>query len=292
MNFLLRIRQAAGNLFRNHKLTYFLHGLFVFGLFYAYTENAYEEQLFGAIAQNVRSTMSTEALKSEDSIVNKCLSMTHYLEARRRKIFGDTELKGFKAEILQPVTFDLMTGKGACGSSSYVMGRLLREFDIPFRFGQMKVNGIYGGHIIVEAYVNGKWRALDPLYELKFIDQKGQLASFTDVQTQWNYYKQQVPVGYDTSYRYEDVQYTNWNKIPVVMPVFKQILSWVKGEEYVKTVSVRVWVLSKYKVIFRIGITLYLSLLLIRLYLYRHKPLKKATELLQPINKKFSAGLW
>ena len=108
-----------------------------------------------------------------------------------------------------------MTTNGACGSYSYILSRLLNELKIPNRIAQMKVNGEYGGHILVEAKTPKGWIVLDGLYDLYFKKMNGELASFKDVQDNWNYFRDQVPANYNHQYRFEGVRYTNWSKIPV-----------------------------------------------------------------------------
>lgn len=255
-------------------------------LFYFYSESIYEKQLFGAIAENIKMDLPVSEPSRQDSIIARSLRITHNLEKNRVAVFGAFEFKGFKAETIQPVTFDLMTGKGACGSNAYVLARLLQEFKIPVRVAQMKVNGNFGGHIILEAKPRQRWIVLDALYELKFTRPDGKLAGFQDVHNDWNYYQNQVPADYDSSYRYEDVQYTNWNKIPVLMPVLRQLLVWIKGEEFVSTLSLRAVFLQKFSVLFYATLALYVLILLFRLYLFRLFHQKQASRLLAPLQAK------
>lgn len=188
--------------------------------------------------------------------------------------FGGTDFSGMKADLIQPVTFDLMTGKGACGSNSYVLGRILQEFGMQVRFPQMKVNGAYGGHILLEAKTSDGWKVFDPLYNLAFKRPDGKLASFSDVHADWNYYKQQLPKDYDINYAYEDARYTNWGKIPVVMPLIHQFLSLIKGKEAADTYSLRTLFLSKYNIIFNTILVVYIALCLSMVKLFARK--KKA----------------
>ncbi len=63
---------------------------------------------------------------------------------------------------------------------------------------------------------------LDPSYDLVFRKPDGNFASFSDVNSNWNWYKNQPPKDYNTDYKYEEVRYTNWNKIPLIMPTLKR----------------------------------------------------------------------
>lgn len=289
---LLALRHALGRLFRNHKVFYFMNGLMIGVLFYFYSESYYEKQLFGAIAANISADLPSTERARQDSIIARSLRITHSLEKNRVAVFGAFNFNGFKAETIQPVTFDLMTGKGACGSNAYVLARLLQEFKIPVRVAQMKVKGFFGGHIVVEARPRQRWIVLDALYELSFSRPDGKLAGFEDIRNDWNYYRLQVPADYDTSYRYEDVQYTNWNKIPILMPAIRQVLVWIKGEEFVRTLSLRVVFLQKFSVLFYATLILYILILLVRIYLFRLFHRKQASRLLAPLQAKLSHGAW
>ena len=160
-----------------------------------------------------------------------------------------------------------MTANGSCGSYSMILGRLLKELDYPVRFAQMKVGGKFGGHIILETKTKDGWVVLDPLYDLFFMRPDGKLASFADVGAHWDYYSKQVPPGYDYSYNYAGVQYTNWSKIPVVMPATKKVLNWAMGKEKADKISLRNIILSKFEFILKILFVIYLPLSAWTIYL-------------------------
>ena len=137
----------------------------------------------------------------------------------------------------------------------------------------MKVNGLYGGHILVEAKTAKGWAVLDGSYDLFFRKPDGNLASFADVGKNWDYYKNQVPAGYDNNYRYEGVRYTNWEKIPVLMHLVKNILYLFIGKERTDGLSFRSLFLRKFHVLFLIVGVLYLLLVftVIRKYIRKNK---------------------
>lgn len=240
----------------------FLNGFIVASLLYLYGENKYEGQLFKAIAAEVNKDLPASIPGRQDSILVRSLNITHYLMERRMNVFGSVDINAWKAEYLWPLTYDLMTGKGACGSHAMVLGRVLRELGFKIRISQMKVKDLYGGHIIVEAKTDEGWKVLDALYNLSFTRPDGKMAGFKDVQADWNYYKSQVPSSYNMDYRYEDVRYTNWNKIPVVLPAAKKLLSFVIGKDATDTLSIRSFVLKKYQVAFNCLLIFYILLIL------------------------------
>jgi hypothetical protein len=91
---------------------------------------------------------------------------------------------------------------------------------------------------------------MDPLFNLVFVSHDGRLASYKEVSANWQYFQQQVPrtedpelkypVGY---YDYRGVRYTNWSKIPVLMPALHSLLRLVFGDS-IEEVSLRAYVLN------------------------------------------------
>ncbi len=209
---------------RSNYLLIFLNGFLLASLAYFYIEDSYEQKVFTSLADYVKFTslQKTGSIKTEN-LITTSLTLTNYLGQGRRKIFEGQDLNSIKSELIHPVSFDLMTGKGACGSYSYILSRVLSELNIPNRIAQMKVSDNYGGHNIVEAQTADGWVVLDPLFNISFKKQDGKMASFSDIQRNWQYYQTQLPVGYNSNYNYAGVRYTNWDKIPVIMPAVKKV---------------------------------------------------------------------
>ncbi|HUR09943.1 MAG TPA: hypothetical protein VM012_01155 [Flavitalea sp.] len=268
----------------NSYVLLFLNGFFFAALVLFYTEGDYESKIFQRLAEEIRDHHSAGPL-TEDSLLVRSLHLTNALEKNRSVIFGKRQVSSFKSDFLQPLTVDLMTGQQACGGFSYVLGRILSELDIQYRFAQMRVNGVFGGHIIVEAKMPYGWVVLDPLYDLYFKRPDGKLASFADVQLNWAYYGKQVPAGYKMNYRYEAVRYTNWDKIPVVMPALKGMMKFAIGAEKTENFSFRNLVLRKFDLYISITLSIYLFLLslVVRKYIRRIERAKKMrAEILFP----------
>lgn len=159
-----------------------------------------------------------------------------------------------------------MTANGACGSYARVLARILQTAGVKVRFAEMEVNGQSGGHIIIEAKTSAGWVVLDPLYDLYFTTPRGTLASFSEVQKNWSFYKRQTPVHYNPAYRYESVRYTNWNKIPVLLPMVKKILQGVIGKEKTEHLSLRIYFLQPYHLAFYSLLSAYILILLVIYY--------------------------
>jgi hypothetical protein len=90
---------------------------------------------------------------------------------------------------------------------------------------------------------------LDPLYDLYFVRPGGGLACFQDVSSNWAWYRQQVSktYNYNMDYNYTSANYTNWDKIPVIMPAIKGILNVTIGRKAADAVSLRSLFLRKFR---------------------------------------------
>lgn len=236
-----------------HKLTNLYLLLFSFGVLLASTiyfkmESTYESEIFGAIAHFlVRDSIGKN---NTDTFILRALDIANEFEHNRLDVFARQEIKGLKANLFHPVTMDLVTGNGACGSASAILARILKANAYKVRFAQMKVGNIYGGHIVIEVYRDQQWIVLDPLFNLYFKDSTDKYASFKDVQTNFEYYKKQLPPDYPAEYKFEDVRYTNWDKIKIIGPIAKKILDLFIGEQKASEISIRSFVLRNYYICF------------------------------------------
>lgn len=281
MSFIRRIIRSNSFLVKRRKyILTFLNGFLLACLFYLYTERQYEKNIFASLAAYIQNSISTSDLSPagmEDSLIVRSVHMVHSLGERRMPVFTQYPIQGVKANYIQPVTLDLMTAQGACGSHAYVLGRLLQEMNMEVRFPQMTVQGRNAGHIILEAKTSHGWVALDALSDAFFRKPDGHLAAFNDIKNDWNYYQQQLPPDYDMSYRYEGVRYTNWDKIPVIMPLIKNVMYWTMGKEKTDSYSLRSFGLKKYNLLFNITLGAYLLVCLFTINLLIKARRKKAT---------------
>jgi hypothetical protein len=228
----------------------FLNGFLLASLFYFKMESNYEKELFRAIHTDISSKI--KSTDSQDSVVVKILHVCHYLLVDRETVFEGKQFQGFESDLLEPASIDLMTGRGACGSFSMVLARILQGYKFTVRIAQMKSQGVFAAHNLVEALTEHGWVVLDPFFNIYFEKPSHQLASFKDVKENWNYYKSQLPPGYNMNYNYEDVRYSNWSKIPIVLPAVKKILDLTLGKEKADGISLRTFFLRKYAICFNI----------------------------------------
>jgi hypothetical protein len=245
------IRRFLGNLY----FLTFLNGFLLASLFYFKMEANYENELFQAIRSDINSKI--RPAESEDSLIVKVMHVCHNLLIERGSVFEGKQFRGFKSNLLDPTSVDLMTGKGACGSFSVVLARILQGYHFPVRIAQMKSNGIFAAHNIVETKTSYGWVVLDPLYNVYFVNPSNKLAGFEEIKNNWAYYKPQLPPGYDMNYRYEDVRYSNWTKIPVVMPAIKKILDLTIGKAEADTISLRIYFLRIFNIVFYVNLIIF-----------------------------------
>lgn len=247
-----KFTRFAGKFLYTRKALVFVNGFLVASLLYFYTEDSYEKKVFEALAAYAQNHIPNSVNNKEEALLLNCLHLTHNLGENRAPIFSGKNVNSFESSVIHPVTYDLMTTNGACGSYAYILSRLLNELNIPNRIAQMKVNGVYGGHILVEAQTSRGWVTLDASYDLYFRKASGTLASFNDVQNNWNYYRSQTPASYDMRYKYDGARYTNWNRIPVLMPALKGIIELAIGREAARSFSLRTFFLRKFHVLFEV----------------------------------------
>ncbi|HVS97860.1 MAG TPA: hypothetical protein VHE54_15300 [Puia sp.] len=239
----------------------FLNGFLLASMFYFLMESTYENGLFASIKADVQTGL--DANDNADSLFVKSMHESYHLMHNRLATFANGSLLGPENGLFHSTSVDLMTTNGACGSYSQVLARILRSFNYPVRIAQMKAKGRFGAHNVVEANDGKHWILLDPTFDLYFVRPDAQLASFADVHQDWPYYSRQVPADYDPSYRYEDVRYTNWTKIPILFPLLKKVLTLTIGAERTNGMSIRTIWMNSYSVWFYVFLVLEITLFVI-----------------------------
>lgn len=228
--------------------------------------------------------MAANADRSPKNVSLQAMHLTHALLKDRIGLFNSPLAPNLRAGYLEPSVFDLMTGQAGCGSGTKVLARILLNFDYPVRIGQMKANGYFAAHNIVEVRIDDRWVVLDPLYNLAFFRPDSSLADFATLHRDWAYYKAQVPPGYDSNYRYEDVRYTNWSAVPVILPLLRRLLNYGLGERRTANICLRVHLLRIYNLFFYITLCCFI---LLNTYLWRPR---YGTMILKPLLRAFGAA--
>lgn len=230
----------------------FIFGASLTSSYLYYKRDMAEDSYFNALAKTI---MEKRKVYNEDSIIVDAVHLTHSLLQSRNALFNSTT-QATDISYDGSLTGDLMTASGACGSYAAVLCHLLQTLNFRARIGQMKVGDEFGGHIITEVLTENGWVVLDASYDLWFINTKGQLASFSEVGSRWSYYKTKTPPAYNPAYRYEDIRYTNWAKIPVIMPALKASLSLLLPKAKIREISIRPHFLRKYRILSMLSVSL------------------------------------
>src|SRR5580698_1092158 len=129
--------RLPGRIFKNLYFLTFLNGFLLSSLFYFKMESTYEKELFASIQKNINKKIDAD--DTQDSVVIKVMKTCNSLLGNRASVFSDSDdLEGFNVDYLHPATIDLMTARGACGSYSLVLARILQNYTFPVRIAQMK----------------------------------------------------------------------------------------------------------------------------------------------------------
>jgi hypothetical protein len=243
----------------------FTHGVTLTMLMVLMALSNYEDSLYDQILEN---TITPKMSDQRKALL--LLERTHSLLEPRLEIFAGQGYINIRDTLFRSSDIQLLDAKGACGSHAHVLGRLLQRAGIDIRIAQMKCGDTWACHILLDAKIDGEWVVLDALYGLSFENADGSLATFKEVGDDWARFSAQLPNDYDLSYAYEDVRYTNWDKLPVLMPIAKTVLALFLGDE-VETLSVRSYVLNVYQVYFWVAAMMYGCLAIFTLVFMRKR---------------------
>ncbi len=225
-----------------------IHVLFLLSIGFLYLERQHEDTLYHNIIRATK--VNYPQATSDTAYIRKLMETINTMMYNRLAVFNNTERLSVKNKLFNSVDADLMYGHGACGGFSKVLSRSLQLSGYKVRIGQMKVNGLFGGHIIVEVFLQDvqRWAVIDPLFLLTFPGKDGHWAGFNEIKSNWLYYRQLVPANYNNAYDYNDIRYANWEKIPVAGKLLYKSLQLVMGKEAAHGFSVRPYMLNMYSV--------------------------------------------
>ena len=208
----------------------------------------YEDRLYQRLVNRVIDVNS-----SEQDTALALLHASHQLVKPRVELFaqGPSSTERQNASTLRERFFNsgdlaLIEGSGFCGSYTHVLARTLNAAGIQVRIAQMKCGETWGCHILLEAKIDGHWAVLDPSFDMAYFKANGRLASFKEVGANWPQYRATVPNDYPGEYQYQDVRYTNWTKIPWIMPAIKATLDRLRGSD-AEPISIRAYILNLYR---------------------------------------------
>ena len=234
-----------------------IHVLFLLCIGFLYLERQHEDTLYYNIIRATK--INHPAAANDTAYIGNLMRTINTMMYNRFAVFNNTEQLSLKNRLFHSVDADLMYGQGACGGFSNVLSRSLQLSGYKVRIGQMKVNGLYGGHIIVEVFLKDaqRWAVIDPLFLLTFKGKDGNWTGFAEIKHNWAYYQQQVPADYNKAYAYTAVRYANWEKIPVLGKAMYGSLQLLLGKEKAHGVSIRPLLLNRYALWLKATIAFY-----------------------------------
>jgi hypothetical protein len=188
----------------------------------------------------------------------------------------DLKFNWLEVALTSPTMVFGMSKDGACGGYSLVLAQVLQKLGFEIRPLQMKVGNKFGGHIVLEVKINEKWCVVDPLYNLSFKNSLNQLASAKDLKQNWNFYKTQLPTGYNSTYKYDDFRYSNWERFSYFGSFIKNTISLFCGKEKAETFSFRSKFLNPRTLLFKLSLT---CLVLSSLFIIYRNVFKKRINL-------------
>ena len=216
----------------------------------------YTEELFNQLGKHILQEASLNHDNVEQTVI-RAMNTTYNLQKENRNNLFQYTPKSFKAKYMRSNELDLLDATGACGSASLVLARTYMNMGFPTRIGQMYANGVFGGHILVEVWNNDRWMVMDPLFNQVFYRPDSSLASFSEVKNNFAYYSKQLHPEYPKIYQYQDVRYTNWNKIPVLSPLLKKTLDIIYGEKRANQFCLRKYVIKFYLLWYYVFLSLF-----------------------------------
>lgn len=241
-----------------------LNAIMVLLLFFKYIDYRYEYAVYRSL---VTSNLDR---KSETKTFKNLLSLTFKIQSDRRGYINDMYgMNPFKSRWFRSGDIQLLDATGACGNFSHVLAELCQVAGFEVRMVQLYYQGHFGGHNIVEAKVDGKWVAADGLFKTFWVNPDSSLASLEEIRENPKLYSNQWPKGYPYQNAFTNFHYTNWDKIPVIMPALHEILCLILGEDKADKISIRIYLLNLHKAQFVFLLLVYFPIFIVSLrYLY------------------------
>ncbi|MDI6841132.1 MAG: transglutaminase-like domain-containing protein [bacterium] len=173
----------------------------------------------------------------------------------------------------------ILTYGSGCGGFAKVFAVLVRKMGIPARLLFSYKDGV-PVHVVTEVYYQKRWVVFDPYYKYYFPINDTLLATAEDLKNSSSLIEKVVDKkNYPfTSYIYQDVRRTNWNRIPIILPAVYKLLKKVIGDR-ADRISLNILAL-------RPKITLSYCLLLLIIILLIKRPFKREKSDLTPLLRK------
>lgn len=205
----------------------------------------HEERLYEVFADSCTSPTMTDLEK-----VQSLMRCVHRVIRDRQPFFSNDprhKLRSSYDTIFRSGDLELTQTDQGCGTHAAIFVEASRVMGLPARLVQLRKDG-RTVHIFSEVLLDGKWVVADATFQQMFRNPQGKFVGARDIVGNWSAYKDQAAPGYPTDeFDYEEVRYTNWDKVPVVLPAVKGILNLILGTEQADQISVRTYVLNRYQ---------------------------------------------
>ncbi len=216
---------------------FFAHGFLLALLLFHLLAASYEDEIFDMIVSQALTAEMTEEEKALE-----LMDRAHRLIKNRARVL---EWEKLSTSVLRTGVRELLEG-GHCGTFVHVNAELLKRAEMPVRIAQMRCGEVPTCHIILEAKVGDRWILMDPQFNHTYYRPDGIRASIGDVVGNWDAFRSQRPENFPRNFQFEEVRYTNWNKIPVLLPLMQAGLR-VINPERVEKISLRTYILNGHK---------------------------------------------
>jgi hypothetical protein len=201
----------------------------------------YENRLYDAlVAHAIRPGMGEEAR------ILALMRTSHTTVQAREPLFHDITIGGPHAALFRSGDTELLQADGSCGTCAHVFVEACHRANIAARVCQLSEGGTSTSHVIAEARLEDRWVVVDPLFNQVFRDRQGKLVGCEEIEADWEYYRRQAPDYLRLGYHFGSVRYTNWSKVPVLMPLAKKCLDLVVGQRRADRISLRSYCLNIY----------------------------------------------
>lgn len=240
--------------------TYFLvgaHVALITCIIFMLINADYQIRFYNALVARV----TTSDMNEQDKAV-ALMNSSYLLVSKSNEILNLSIKPGIK-EMLFGSSEEVVAGGGTCGGFVQVAGRALKTAGYHIRIAQMKIGEVYGGHIILEVLIDGQYRVLDPSFNTVYRKNNGELATIQEINADWGYFRQQVPQRYNPADNRIEVRYTNWNKVPIIMPLLRQVLLIFLGADVVDHISIRAHLIEAYRVRAQLLALVYMAVLVL-----------------------------
>jgi len=96
-------------------------------------------------------------------------------------VYTNIDSHGHKMPIIDDTSWDcFVRGFGYCDQQVWALSTLLAKKDIPARLVMLH-STLSSDHSVVEAYIDGRWRLIDPNMNAVYYNKKEELATFNDI---------------------------------------------------------------------------------------------------------------